>query len=367
MSRPSDTLTTHSSTAASVGAAHGSRAHRRSVASAGSLAGDAHRARAAAVRLLGRGGAAAAVRDDRRVRAARASAAAPTRSGSPTTCSSTSRSTAAADAREACFDPIVTLAALARARSARAPRHARAARGAAARPSVLAKALATVDCVSGGRLDVGLGAGWYEPEYEALGMEMPRPGERLDRLVDALEVVKGLLGGGPFTYDGAHHRARDATNRPRRVQTPAAARVRRRQGRPPAAARGASTPTAGTRAGCGRPTPTANGCACSTTRARGSVAIRRRCGARSASTRCAARTSATSSGASSACGELSPPGVLDGVDLATFRDGRLVGTVDEVRAQVRRVGGARRRHAHPRRRRGAVPGVGGRRRRHRVR
>ena len=45
-----------------------------------------------------------------------------------------------------------------------------------ARPSVLAKALATLDRVSGGRLDVGLGAGWYEPEYEAIGMTMPSPG-----------------------------------------------------------------------------------------------------------------------------------------------------------------------------------------------
>ena len=129
----------------------------------------------------------------------------------------------------------------------------------ALRPAaVLAKALATVDCVSGGRLDVGLGAGWYEPEYAALGMEMPRPGERLDRLVDALEVVKGLLGGGPFTYDGEYHRAFDATNRPCARAAAAAARLRRRQGRPAAAARGRSTPTAGTRVGCGRPTRTRN-------------------------------------------------------------------------------------------------------------
>src|SRR3954452_3652302 len=78
----------------------------------------------------------------------------------------------------------------------------------ALRPAaVLAKALATLDRVSDGRLDVGLGAGWYEPEYEAIGMKMPAPAERLDRLIDALEVTKGLLGGGPFTYEGVHHRA----------------------------------------------------------------------------------------------------------------------------------------------------------------
>src|SRR6185437_781261 len=92
--------------------------------------------------------------------------------------------------REGCFDPIVTLAALAR----RVPRVRLGTMVLleALRPaSVLAKALATVDRVSGGRLDVGLGAGWYEPEYAALGTEMPRPGARLDRLVDAISVVKG--------------------------------------------------------------------------------------------------------------------------------------------------------------------------------
>src|SRR3954468_3501842 len=96
--------------------------------------------------------------------------------------------------REACFDPIVTLAAL--ARLVPRVRLGTLVLLEALRPAaVLAKALATLDCVSGGRLDVGLGAGWYEPEYDAINMPMPRPGARLDRLVDALEVVKGLLDG----------------------------------------------------------------------------------------------------------------------------------------------------------------------------
>src|SRR4029077_7777542 len=46
------------------------------------------------------------------------------------------------------------------------------------------------------------------------GMKMPPPGERLDRLTEALEVVKGLLSGGPFTYEGAYHPASDAKNMP---------------------------------------------------------------------------------------------------------------------------------------------------------
>src|SRR5882724_2968086 len=93
-------------------------------------------------------------------------------------------------APEGCFDPIVTLAALAR----RVPRVRLGTLVVleALRPAaVLAKALASIDRVSAGRLDVGMGAGWYEPEYAALGMDMPRPGPRLSRLVDALEVVTG--------------------------------------------------------------------------------------------------------------------------------------------------------------------------------
>jgi len=80
--------------------------------------------------------------------------------------------------REACFDPVVTLAALAR----RVPgvRLGTLVFCEALRPAaVLAKALATLDRVCGGRLDVGLGAGWYEPEYADIAMTMPTPRVRL--------------------------------------------------------------------------------------------------------------------------------------------------------------------------------------------
>src|SRR4051794_24877910 len=121
--------------------------------------------------------------------------------------------------REACFDPIVTLAALAR----RVPRVRlgtlvllEALRPAA----VLAKSLATLDHVSGGRLDVGLGAGWYEPDYEAIGMAMPSPGERVDRLREAVEVVGRLPGGAPHTFAGRYHQSNHAVVDPPALQVP---------------------------------------------------------------------------------------------------------------------------------------------------
>jgi alkanesulfonate monooxygenase SsuD/methylene tetrahydromethanopterin reductase-like flavin-dependent oxidoreductase (luciferase family) len=121
--------------------------------------------------------------------------------------------------RQGAFEPLVTLAAL--ARHVHRPRLGTLVACEALRPaSVLAKALATLDRISGGRLDVGLGAGWYEPEYEAIGMKMPAPGARLERLTEAIEVVTGLLAGGPVTVHGRHHRAHDARNLPPPLQEP---------------------------------------------------------------------------------------------------------------------------------------------------
>jgi alkanesulfonate monooxygenase SsuD/methylene tetrahydromethanopterin reductase-like flavin-dependent oxidoreductase (luciferase family) len=236
------------------------------------------------------------------------------------------------DRREACFDPVVTLAALARA----VPRVRLGTLVAleALRPAaVLAKALSTVDRVSGGRLDVGLGAGWYEPEYHELNMEMPRPGKRLDRLVDAVEVVKGLLGGGPFSYEGEHHGARGATNHP-----PAAQHPRPRVfvgGKGDRLLRLAAEHADGWNT-CWTWTPDAY--------AERLRVYEAACVAAGRDPSTAWRTL----GLYALCGEnesdlerrfarlreLSPPGVLDGVDLATFRVGRLVGTVDEIREQV---------------------------------
>jgi alkanesulfonate monooxygenase SsuD/methylene tetrahydromethanopterin reductase-like flavin-dependent oxidoreductase (luciferase family) len=117
------------------------------------------------------------------------------------------------------FEPLTTLAALARAVSR--PRLGTLVLCEALRPAtLLAKALAGLDRYCGGRLDVGIGAGWYEPDYETLGMDLPPPGERLARLAEALDVLAGLLPGGPFTYEGRFHRAREAPNRPAALQSP---------------------------------------------------------------------------------------------------------------------------------------------------
>ncbi len=69
-------------------------------------------------------------------------------------------------------------------------------------PTMAAKALSTLDRITGGRLDVGLGTGYYEPEYAAIGMELPSPGARVQRLREATEIIIALLNGEDLTYEG---------------------------------------------------------------------------------------------------------------------------------------------------------------------
>jgi len=121
--------------------------------------------------------------------------------------------------RVGAFDPLVTLAAL--SRSVTGPRLGTLVCCEALRPaSVLAKALATLDQLCDGRLDIGIGTGWYAPEYEAIGLPLPSPGDRLQRLRDAIEVCRGLLGGGPFTFTGPTTSVFDAPNQPPARQQP---------------------------------------------------------------------------------------------------------------------------------------------------
>lgn len=77
-------------------------------------------------------------------------------------------------------------------------------------PAVLANSLGTVDEISGGRVLVGIGAGWQENEHAAYGIELPPVNERLDRFEEAVQVVKGLLGGERFSFSGAHYTITDS-------------------------------------------------------------------------------------------------------------------------------------------------------------
>ncbi|HEX9697582.1 MAG TPA: LLM class flavin-dependent oxidoreductase [Actinomycetota bacterium] len=88
-------------------------------------------------------------------------------------------------------------------------------------PVMLAKTAATLDQASGGRLELGIGAGWYEDEYRAYGYPFGTAGERMQRLEEAVRIVGGLLAGGaPFTFSGEHYQVRDATIDPPPVQQP---------------------------------------------------------------------------------------------------------------------------------------------------
>jgi alkanesulfonate monooxygenase SsuD/methylene tetrahydromethanopterin reductase-like flavin-dependent oxidoreductase (luciferase family) len=87
-------------------------------------------------------------------------------------------------------------------------------------PSVLAKALITVDHVSNGRLEVGLGAGWYELEYRDNGVPFSAIGVRLDQLEEGIQAVRSLLSNERTTFNGRHFQLRDARCVRKPVQLP---------------------------------------------------------------------------------------------------------------------------------------------------
>jgi probable F420-dependent oxidoreductase len=87
-------------------------------------------------------------------------------------------------------------------------------------PAVLAQDLATLDVLSAGRLEIGIGAGWNEPEYEAIGLPFDRVPVRQARLGEALRVLKGCLGPKPFSFAGEHYTIRDYDAHPKPVQQP---------------------------------------------------------------------------------------------------------------------------------------------------
>ncbi|HVL98947.1 MAG TPA: TIGR03560 family F420-dependent LLM class oxidoreductase [Egibacteraceae bacterium] len=87
-------------------------------------------------------------------------------------------------------------------------------------PSVLVAQAVTVDHVSAGRLDFGLGAAWHAREHHALGIDFPPTGERIERLTEAIEVVRLLMTQDEAAFTGRHYRLAGATYRPRPVQRP---------------------------------------------------------------------------------------------------------------------------------------------------
>ncbi|KZF04015.1 MAG: LLM class F420-dependent oxidoreductase [Rhodococcus sp. (in: high G+C Gram-positive bacteria)] len=90
-------------------------------------------------------------------------------------------------------------------------------------PGPLAISVAQVDAMSGGRVDFGLGAGWFEDEHKAYGIPFPALGERFDKLEESLAVITGLWEtpvGQTFSYDGKHFPITDSPALPKPVQSP---------------------------------------------------------------------------------------------------------------------------------------------------
>lgn len=87
-------------------------------------------------------------------------------------------------------------------------------------PAVLANMAANVDTISGGRVVLGLGAGWQENEHQKYGIPFYTLKERMDRLEEACQVVKGLLSGSRATLEGKYYQLDDAPNEPPPVQSP---------------------------------------------------------------------------------------------------------------------------------------------------
>jgi probable F420-dependent oxidoreductase len=87
-------------------------------------------------------------------------------------------------------------------------------------PVILAKEVATLDVISGGRVEFGLGAGWMTTDYTQSGIALDPPGARIERMAEALAVCRGLWGDEPCTFEGRHYRVTDLDGRPKPVQRP---------------------------------------------------------------------------------------------------------------------------------------------------
>jgi len=87
-------------------------------------------------------------------------------------------------------------------------------------PSYLAKVASSIDVISGGRLELAIGAGWYEHEYLAYGYEYPKASVRIGQLDEAVQIIKKMWTEDEATFDGKHYSINGAINRPRPLQDP---------------------------------------------------------------------------------------------------------------------------------------------------
>jgi probable F420-dependent oxidoreductase len=87
-------------------------------------------------------------------------------------------------------------------------------------PVVLAKELATIDVLSEGRLELGIGAGWMRTDYEQSGIPYDPPKVRVDRFEEGLKVLKGCFADGPFSFEGTHYTITNYDGQPKPLQKP---------------------------------------------------------------------------------------------------------------------------------------------------
>jgi probable F420-dependent oxidoreductase len=87
-------------------------------------------------------------------------------------------------------------------------------------PGMLAKEMATLDILSDGRMEFGIGAGWMKSDYEEYGIPYDSPGTRIERMVEGLTVIRQMWTDGVANFEGKHYRYTNAKGEPRPVQTP---------------------------------------------------------------------------------------------------------------------------------------------------
>ena len=87
-------------------------------------------------------------------------------------------------------------------------------------PVVLAREAATIDLLSDGRLEFGIGAGWMTVDYEKAGIPLDSPGVRIERLAESIAIIKGLFADGPFSFTGKHYTVTELDGAPKPVQKP---------------------------------------------------------------------------------------------------------------------------------------------------